>query len=118
MSDLVTRDARSKRGQGLDFWAAELLKRGLISEAVFDEFVEKNNSKEERLREAGLPQLQHYGYFASVAEIRCRLALLIGERFIIREITKYKIRKMPRVGIDHSGPVWSKKLLRFVLEKM
>ena len=29
---------------------------------------------------------------------------------------KLKITKTPRVGIDYSGPVWSKKLHRFVLE--
>jgi DNA-3-methyladenine glycosylase len=28
---------------------------------------------------------------------------------------RLKIRKTPRIGIDSSGPVWSRKLLRFVL---
>jgi DNA-3-methyladenine glycosylase len=28
---------------------------------------------------------------------------------------KIKIKKTPRIGIDSSGPVWSKKLLRFVI---
>ena len=28
---------------------------------------------------------------------------------------KLKIKKTPRIGIDSSGPVWSKKLYRFVL---
>lgn len=27
-----------------------------------------------------------------------------------------KIRKTPRIGIDSSGPIWSKKLLRYVVE--
>ncbi len=29
---------------------------------------------------------------------------------------KIKIIKTPRIGIDSSGPIWSKKLLRFVLK--
>jgi DNA-3-methyladenine glycosylase len=29
---------------------------------------------------------------------------------------KFRILKTPRIGIDSSGPIWSKKLYRFVLE--
>jgi DNA-3-methyladenine glycosylase len=33
------------------------------------------------------------------------------------ENSKLKILKTPRVGIDYSGPIWSKKLWRFVLKE-
>ena len=33
------------------------------------------------------------------------------------KILSKEIKKTPRVGIDHSGPVWSKKPWRFVIEK-
>ncbi|MBX4211045.1 DNA-3-methyladenine glycosylase [Candidatus Parcubacteria bacterium] len=29
---------------------------------------------------------------------------------------KFKIKKTPRIGVDFAGPIWSKKLLRFVLQ--
>ncbi len=29
---------------------------------------------------------------------------------------KFNVQKTPRIGIDSSGPVWSKRLLRFVLK--
>lgn len=31
------------------------------------------------------------------------------------DLDKFKIKRTPRIGIDSSGPIWSKKLLRFVL---
>ena len=33
------------------------------------------------------------------------------------KINKKKILKTPRIGIDYAGPIWSKKLWRFVLEE-
>ncbi len=32
------------------------------------------------------------------------------------KISKNQILKTPRIGIDYAGPVWSKKLLRFMLK--
>lgn len=32
-----------------------------------------------------------------------------------KDITKLKIIKTPRIGVDYSGEIWSKKLYRFVL---
>jgi DNA-3-methyladenine glycosylase len=32
-----------------------------------------------------------------------------------RPITPRMIKKMPRVGVDYAGPIWSKKKWRFVL---
>lgn len=31
------------------------------------------------------------------------------------KVEKFKIKKLPRVGIGYAGPIWSKKLWRFVL---
>lgn len=31
------------------------------------------------------------------------------------KVTKSKVLKTPRIGIDYAGPIWSKKLWRFVL---
>lgn len=33
------------------------------------------------------------------------------------QIKNLKIKKTPRIGVDYAGPIWSKKLYRFVLEK-
>lgn len=33
------------------------------------------------------------------------------------KVNKKNIKKTPRVGVEYAGPVWSKKLYRFVLEK-
>jgi len=33
------------------------------------------------------------------------------------EINKKKILRTPRIGIDYAGPIWSKKLWRFVLKE-
>lgn len=77
-------DPRRKDGQGLDFWATALLKQGLITQAECDDFIRKNNSKEERLEEKGLPQLEHYGLFDSAEEIREKLSSHGDKRFIIR----------------------------------
>lgn len=40
--------------------------------------------------------------------------LWLEDRGII--VSKNQILKTPRIGIDYAGPIWSKKLLRFVLK--
>ncbi len=35
---------------------------------------------------------------------------------VLSESSGIKVRRTPRIGIDSSGPVWSKKLYRFVIE--
>ena len=32
------------------------------------------------------------------------------------EISKFKIKKLPRIGVNYAGPLWSSKKLRFTLE--
>ena len=84
----VEMDPRKKDSQGLDFWAAGLLKNKLISQKEYDEFVTKNNSKEERMEEKHLPQLRHYGTFDSVEEIQESIKAKESDRFIIRCTSK------------------------------
>jgi hypothetical protein len=77
-------DPRKKDGQGLDYWAEGLLQNNLIGRKEYEEFIEKNNSKEEIMEQIKLPQLKHYGYFSSVEEIREKIIPREGDKFIIR----------------------------------
>lgn len=77
-------DPRQKKGMGLDFWASAMLKNGIISQKEFDEFIAKNNAKEEMMEKFGVPQLKHYGTFNSTQEIKEKLASVENQHFIIR----------------------------------
>ncbi len=83
-----TTDPRRKDGMGMDFWAASQLKHGLITQEAYDDFVKKNNSKEEQMAQKGLPQVRHYGLFHSISEITEKLSSLTDGRFIIRCTSK------------------------------
>ena len=61
--------ARTKEGMGLDIWAKSLYDRGLIPFYVYDDFIRQNNAKEAAMTALGLPQLLHYGFYASLEEI-------------------------------------------------
>ncbi len=74
---------RQKDSQGLDFWATSLLENNLISKREYDEFIEKNNSKEKMMEERRLPQLKHYGEFTSTEQIRKKIRPQEEEKFII-----------------------------------
>ena len=75
---------RTKEGQGLDFWAKELLENKSITPGEWAEFIVKNSLKEQRMTELKLPQLQHFGFFESVEAIKERVKPQEGQRFIIR----------------------------------
>lgn len=77
-------DPRQKENQGLDFWAKGLLENHYITQKEYEDFISKNNAKEERMRMRGLPQLKHYGYFTSVDEMRAKVTPGETEKFIIR----------------------------------
>ncbi len=81
-------DPRRKDSQGLDYWAANLLKSGLITQGEYDDFLDKNNSKEKQMEEKHLPQLKHYGTFNSIQDIQERIKIKEGERLIIRCTSK------------------------------
>jgi hypothetical protein len=93
---------KTKENQGLDYWASNLLSQGKISRESYNEFKRKNNSKEILMAERGLPQLRHYGEFASVTEIRERLATHADERFIIRCTARSngEIRRLVDANLD------------------
>lgn len=81
-------DPRRKDSQGLDFWASSLLENGLIGRTEYEDFIRKNNSKEEVMEEMQLPQLRHYGLFSSVEDIRERIRPKEDAKFIIRCTSK------------------------------
>ena len=97
-------DPRRKDGQGLDFWAAALLEKWLITKEQYDDFIAKNNSKEKMMEERGLPQLEHYGFFHSVSEIKEKLLSLKDQRFIIRCTSKENgdIKRLIDTGLDEA----------------
>lgn len=52
-----------------------------------------------------------YGYDLCTADSK----LYLEDRGV--EIKKSEVKSLPRIGIEYAGPVWSKKRLRFVLNK-
>ena len=95
--------ARTKEGQGLDFWANELHKNGKITTEVLHDFITKNNNKEQLLEEKGLPQLRHYGFFKSLNEIKDKLTEYKDERFIARCVNKKSGYVKRLIDIDLDG---------------
>jgi hypothetical protein len=97
-------DPKRKDSQGLDVWADSLLRSGLITEAERDEFIAKNNSKEEQLEKYHLPQLRHYGYYTSVEQIRERIHPGPDDRFIIRckSRTNGEIKRLLDASLDEA----------------
>jgi len=81
-------DPRRKDSVGLDYWAASMLRRNIITKSEYDEFISKNNSKEEEMEKLMLTQLKHYGFFNSIEEMQDKLHHRDGDRFVIRCASK------------------------------
>ena len=76
---------REKSGQGLDYWAKELLDSKLITRPEYEYFCYVNSHKEEEIRKRGLPQLEHYGFFDNLETLSAAVdSKGEGFKFIIR----------------------------------
>lgn len=93
-----------KPGEGLDFWAEQLLKENLITRNEYTDFIKSNNSKEAEMKKRGLPQLEHYGKYNSIDEIKERIHPKKDDLFIIRCLLKgtSQVKRLVNASLDQA----------------
>jgi hypothetical protein len=93
-----------KPGEGLDFWAEQLLNAKLITRNEYADFIKSNNSKEAEMKNRSLPQLEHYGKYNSVDEIKERIHPKKDDLFIIRCLLKgtSQVKRLVNASFDQA----------------
>lgn len=83
-------------------WTKEALDKGTITKSKYEAIIRGEASKQNRMKEMGLPYLKNYGFFNSVEEIKNIIKPDKDGKFIIRCVSREngKVERLVDITLD------------------